>query len=76
MSAATQFPTPTLHPGDFDDDGNWVAAPAVKRNKGGKSDLGGRQTDARFERHLSRVHGVELMNHEEGDDAPSTGEGE
>ena len=59
-----------------------MAAPAVKRNKGGKSgsgaesDLGGRQTDARFERHLSRVHGVELMNHEEGDDAPSTGEGE
>ena len=60
-----------------------MAAPAVKCKKGGKSgsgaesDLGGRHTDAHFERHLSRVHGVELMSHhEEDDDAPSTGEGE
>lgn len=62
--------------------GNWVAAPAVNRKKGGKSvgggegDLGGRHTDACFERHMSRVHGVELMHHDEGDGAPSPGEGE
>ena len=51
----------------------------VDKNKGGKgseNDLTGRQTDARFERRMSRLHGVNLESREATDGLPLDKEGE